>query len=261
MLQLGIQYLLAAIIYKIIIPNRGTVGSYLLGWSFIIPISIYVPFIIISTLDIQNKIIKLGCANIMPIVTFRCIEAMYNTSSNPIVEVSLTNYVLYYTQCIPYVWDKTTNVIRTITLNEIQANVKTTIRHFILLSLLLSYLMHYDNFKPFPKDNVELNQYHVYPSITTKIVDLIHPYHLCNTYLHAVLTYCVLKVGFDVISLGENIKGYTTVPLFHNPLLQSQTPTEFWTKRWNLMIHYTMKVCAYMCMYILLLKVPVWADT
>jgi hypothetical protein len=61
------------------------------------------------------------------------------------------------------------------------------------------------------------------------------------------MTYVALRVTFDSTALGENLKGYDTVPIFINPLFGSRTPTEFWTKRWNTMIYTNLK--ASMCGY------------
>jgi Membrane bound O-acyl transferase family len=48
-------------------------------------------------------------------------------------------------------------------------------------------------------------------------------------------------VGFEMTNFGENAKGYITKPTFLNPLWTSTSPTDFWGRKWNLMIHNILK--------------------
>lgn len=56
-----------------------------------------------------------------------------------------------------------------------------------------------------------------------------------------VHTYFHLLVGFEMTSYGENLKGYITRPIFLNPLWSSTSPTDFWGRKWNLMISNVLK--------------------
>jgi len=53
-------------------------------------------------------------------------------------------------------------------------------------------------------------------------------------------------VGFELASVGENLKGYATIPIFLNPLWSSTSPTDFWGRKWNLMIHRILKYGAFL---------------
>jgi hypothetical protein len=227
-----VQCLLAAIIYKFIIGQRGTIQTYLLGWGVIFPFVIMFPYWLLETFDIRNKVVKLAAGTIFSIVGFRCIEAMYDCSP-PIVESSLTNYMLYYTTACPFDWDKTTQTVRKVTQREVIGMLIKFYLHFTMLGLVLSFLMHF-NFQPF-ESNVKFDEWNL-------TWDLLSPAHLANSYLIAVLTYFNLWVGFEGSALGQNAQGYATKPIFSNPLLTSTTPIDFWTKKWNTMIHLILKV-------------------
>ena len=56
-----------------------------------------------------------------------------------------------------------------------------------------------------------------------------------------VHTYFHLLVGFELTNFGENVKGYLTQPTFLNPLWDSASPSDFWGRKWNLMIHSVLK--------------------
>merc|ERR1712165_192462 len=71
--------------------------------------------------------------------------------------------------------------------------------------------------------------------------DLFTPQHFANGYLLSVMTFLHLALGFGMTALGNKAQGYSTKAIFLNPLFASRTPTEFWTKRWNVMIHQTLK--------------------
>jgi len=95
LVQSLIQILFACFIYKLIVQRRGTIESYLIGWGFVIPISLYIPYYLLDFLDIRNKAISLSSSCVMTSVFFRCLEAMYGTSPY-VVELSIWNYCSYY---------------------------------------------------------------------------------------------------------------------------------------------------------------------
>jgi hypothetical protein len=77
--------------------------------------------------------------------------------------------------------------------------------------------------------------------------DLLSPAHLASAYFVAVLTYFNLWIAFNAATLGENAQGYATKSIFSNPLLTSSTPIDFWTKKWNRLVHLILKVGRGMC--------------
>lgn len=45
----------------------------------------------------------------------------------------------------------------------------------------------------------------------------------------------------ELLTLSENVKGWSTKPPFRNPVFKSRSPTDFWGKRWNRTIHEVLK--------------------
>jgi Membrane bound O-acyl transferase family len=45
----------------------------------------------------------------------------------------------------------------------------------------------------------------------------------------------------ELLTLGENIKGWSAKVPFRNPLFLSTSPTDFWGRRWNTVIHDVLK--------------------
>jgi hypothetical protein len=75
------QALFAIVIYKFLLPHRGTTSAYLLGWGFLIPLACWLPFWFIEAADLSNRFVKLPSGSVMTCVVFRCIEAMYDTTT------------------------------------------------------------------------------------------------------------------------------------------------------------------------------------
>jgi hypothetical protein len=211
--------------------------SYLLGWGVIIPLAVAFPYPMLRFLQIHNKVIKMSLATTTFIVAFRCIEAMYHTSP-AVVETNLMTYVVYYSSILHFEWDPVACLRRPVMAMELLRNFLYLGATMGLLSLVLSWEMHYQ-FRPFASPSpVQLHEYHLN-------YDLWQPAHLGNMYGLAVLTYLTLSFGFDLTAIGEQFKGYYTAPLFDLPLWTSRGPTEFWTLKWNRMIHIVLKYGAF----------------
>lgn len=170
-----IQSIFAVLVYKFIIQQRGTVSAYLIGWGFIIPSSLLIPFLLLEYFDLQNRVINLAASTIMTCIFFRCVEAMYGTSPE-LVESSLTAYVTYYGSVVPYIWDPKTKRPKPPTGMEILSFLAEVLVYFTFLSLVLSYLMHVD-FRPF-ESSVPLNKIEL-------SLDIFSPAHIGNCYIYA----------------------------------------------------------------------------
>lgn len=232
-MQSLLQLVFAALIYTHIIKRRGTIEAYAIGWGIIVPLSLGLPFFLLNLLDVQSKIIRLAASNLMTCVFFRCIEAMYDTSPS-VVETSMTNYMAYYSTIVSFVWDTKTQSRKKVTNTKLLFFIFEIVIYFVGASLVLSFLLHY-NFRPFGGDIFNYGSF----GFTRH---LLSPEHIANAYFHTLLIYFTLCTGFNLNALNSMLQGYDTKRIFDSPLLWSRTPSEFWTKRWNTMIHQILKV-------------------
>jgi hypothetical protein len=176
-LQSIVQMTFAALIYQQIVQQRGTVQSYLIGFGFILPVSLFIPFYLLETLDIRNKVITLSSTTVMTVIFFRCIEAMYGTSpNNAVMESSMWNYCSYYSSVAPFVWDSKTKQRKVVTIKRLFLSTVDILVHFLAVSVFLSLLIPY-RYKPFD-DPVHLTELKV-------SWDLIRKEHLLNSYCQA----------------------------------------------------------------------------
>lgn len=79
-------------------------------------------------------------------------------------------------------------------------------------------------------------------STTSKrMLTTISVFFCCTT--HEGLTSLCLDGGTLAVGLAINIlTGYSTISVMLNPLSECSSPSDFWGRRWNRMIHGTLKV-------------------
>mmetsp|Transcript_1605 Transcript_1605/g.3326 ORF Transcript_1605/g.3326 Transcript_1605/m.3326 type:complete len:415 (+) Transcript_1605:83-1327(+) len=232
LIQAVFQSLFAAIIYRFIVHNRRTASAYILGWGVCIPLSFYLPFALLEFLDIRNRVICLSASTLMTCVTFKCIEAMYNTSP-AVVESSLLNYVAYYSSPVSFVWDDKKQCRKPVPSSKVASFAGEVFFYYMSASVVLSFLKHYD-YQPFGGEITQYDKFH----FGWEVLSLEH---LGNAYFHALLVYLILCTGFNLNALNEMVKGADVMAIFDSPFLKSRTPTEFWTERWNLMTRNMLK--------------------
>jgi len=58
-----------AITYSVIIPNRGSTISFLVGFGVVCPLTLMYPFWLLDLLDVQNKLIRFCSSAIYPVTT------------------------------------------------------------------------------------------------------------------------------------------------------------------------------------------------
>jgi Membrane bound O-acyl transferase family len=208
------------------------IDSYILGWGIIIPLAVYVPYCILNAFDVQNRSVRMSTGSSAIIVAYRCVEAMYHTSPHT-VEHNIFTYMVYYSSILHFQWNPSTQQRRPITIRELLVNTGYFICSWLLLSVLMSYAMHH-KFLPFSSPIKDIQNFHFNS-------DIFDTGHIANMYLLAVLTYLTLSFGLEITSLGEQVKGYYTEPIFSNPLFTSRSPSDFWNRKWNNMIHTVLK--------------------
>ena len=74
--------------------------------------------------------------------------------------------------------------------------------------------------------------------------DILHSCGLCIYLLFiAVHTYLCLTVGtVGVCLVTQLVFGIQTINVTNNPIFQSKSPSDFWSKRWNILVHGVLKV-------------------
>jgi len=225
--------LIALIVHKLIIPRRETPTSYLVGYGIVIPCCMLFPFYVIRAFDIRNKVVKFMFTTNPAMLMFRCMEAMYDFSP-PVVESSFSNYALYCATPYEPVYDPKTNgpvpTTLTDTLSYLRLFFKANVVSGIFLSTILPF--HYEPFHT----EIEAS------SLDHNFYDMIRYGHLGNNLIAAILfqQYLIffghaLRTGFSLLF------GAKVIDFMKNPVFESTSPSDFWGRRWNLLIHGVLK--------------------
>lgn len=206
--------------------------GYLLGYGFVIPVSIWLPFQIIESFDIRGVGFRLGLVSLPMTVTLRCLESMYGFVDG--TRNSLWEYVLASGFIVKPCYDQ-----------DGKAVPLTAERFWIAFryhtSWLLFFTILHHIFQPlryFPfATSFEANQLWLSFEIG----------HLYNTFIQAFLISTTL--AFSVSGVGMLAALYTGVYfdsyITNNPILLSTSPSDFWGRRWNKLIHTGLKQGVY----------------
>lgn len=231
------QVAFAIAIYHLIVRrNRGTCFAHALGWGVIIPLSAWATFAFLDYAEVHNRYVALAAAGLPTCVFFRCVEAMHGCAPD-CVEDSLLNYATYYSSLSPLVWDKKTRTVKRPQPSQVLRLALEVASYFVAASALVSVALA-TAFEPFGATGIDPAGLDLSPAMFSGT-------NLANAYFRTWVTYCTYKLGFEAAGLGEQAKGLATRRCFDAPLTKSRTPTEFWTRRWNVMVHSLLKTGAF----------------
>ncbi len=227
---------MATITYTIIIPHRRSFLSSFVGFGIVIPLCVvYFPFWILNLLDVRNKLIRFCMSAIYPVLTlFHTTEAMFGFSPNS-VESSYKNYILYYATAVEIPYDNIKNEPITSTWNEKMTSLKTFGMYLIILGLFKS-VFGPSNYEPF-QTSADASS----PGYEWK--DLFDLNLLCNNFVSTMLLQLYLSTFIAALSILVKIVFGIKVKdgMMNNPLMKSSSPSDFWSGRWNMIVHGALK--------------------
>ena len=233
-MQASVSALCAIIVYEFIVKQRGSTSSFLVGFGFVIPVGVLVPFWFIKSSGVMNIAVMIGAAALTVIVPFNCIEAMFDTSERG-VESSLQRYIGYYCSIIPFVRHPKTGEPIPTTKQELCTKVFQLLVNIFIIVIYASAMVHFD-FVVCPSPR-ERNAF-----LPTSIWGLFHWGHLVNNLVVACYTCQCLATGTQGIGLVISIiTGCRVIDVMNNPMFGSQSPSDFWGRRWNLMVQGSFK--------------------
>lgn len=228
--------LMATITYAFIIPRRGSMISYLVGFGVIIPLCIGgFPFWFLDFIDVRNKLLRFVVSSVYPVLTmFRTSEAMFGFSP-PTVESSYKNYIIYYAAAVEIQYDNNKKCTIASTRHEKKESLKSVGKFFIILGLFNSVFgpYHYEMFQTSTNGNQ--------PGFDLK--ECLDWRLFCNNYIGTLLFQLYLSTFGNVLDaivkvvFGIKIKG----DMMKNPVMTASSPSDFWSNRWNKLVHSVLK--------------------
>lgn len=223
-----VNIIIAIIVYKLIVQQRGSWQAFLVGYGFVCPFLLLLPFWISQELDLRNPAIIVSGAAASVLLFFRCLEAMYGTGPAFSTQ-SLRNYCFYFGATVNFELHPKTGALIPLTRKSARERSFKFLRLFIETSLWYSLLLHFD--------------YSVFPSKQRQnILDFFYWGNILNNLLVTFLTSHCLEVGAVGIGLATSaVSGVQTAELQYFPLTRSLSPSDFWGNRWNILVSWALK--------------------
>jgi len=222
---------LSYLAYILVLGKERSTSTYLLGYGVIIPLVLITPFYIATWFNIASPMLKLTIAVHSALCAFRCIGAMHGTIPHDL-GANATTFCIYCTSVVDNVRDEKGKMSKTTKLDN-KKNWKRFVKSFIMVGVMLTVL-------DTPQD------WKLFNYTPSSFFQFLHLKHLINNFAIAYLQHLTLLSGTSVAAL---IAGHLTGTKLHDasndPLLSSSSPSDFWGRRWNNIVHRAMKVRMY----------------
>eukprot|EP00581_Thalassiosira_minuscula_P007670 CAMPEP_0183704296 /NCGR_PEP_ID=MMETSP0737-20130205/1667_1 /TAXON_ID=385413 /ORGANISM="Thalassiosira miniscula, Strain CCMP1093" /LENGTH=530 /DNA_ID=CAMNT_0025931133 /DNA_START=143 /DNA_END=1735 /DNA_ORIENTATION=+ len=222
-------------------PNKTILGTTLLITT------IYAPYLLINTLAVQHTSIRFVICCCFVLYLFRTLEALFGFVPLGATS-SLGVYCTYFSLPFDMEFDTTTTSNNSsssslkqqpqpvkATTHDIWNGIRNMIKSVTYICILCSILSKY-GYVPFGETNVG----EFYEPIV--VGDYLNGRHLGNCFAIALLFQQALATGDAVIGNAIQIfLGYKVKQSMRNPMLEATSPSDFWGRRWNLLVHSVMK--------------------
>ena len=211
-------------------PSRTNVWGYTLGWGILLPAWIVLPPLVVTELGIANAIMRFCLCIITPTLSiFRILEAMYGFAP-PHATSSLGAYALYFSSPLLLVPSAAKGRIwRPAIYHHLPAFLAGLVYTGMYQSLLLQLLPYGTGPGSTPS--------HLY--FWSSLWDL-ELWYITLSYAFLLQSYLsTLSAGLSMTTIL--LTGHDTQVFSNQPLLGSTSPSDFWGRRWNLLIHTSLK--------------------
>lgn len=231
--QSVVNIAVAVIIYEAILKRRNDTLSYVIGYGIICPLIVWWPIFVLTRLNLHNVTFMLCVAiNAPALLIFRCLESMHGVLP-PFAydmtkchdENSISKFILYYASTLSFNFDPKTDEVVLLSKAEIKERCLHFVRVFVEATIFYSILIPFD-YHPFP---CRRPIHHWF--------EFFHWGNLCNNFLMAYLTGIAMEAGVTGLAIMTSLlTGISTSKFNDDPLLASASPSDFWGRRWNVIV-------------------------
>jgi len=227
-IQSTINAITAISIYYLVVKQRGSLQSYLIGYGIICPALVTFPFQLSQFLGVHSISMMVGQAGLSTVVLLRCLMAIHATLPS-FVEKDLPSLVMFFVSPVQFEFDAKSGQVIKSTSESFRVTLWKTIQLTIVLTLVLNTMIFHD-FELFQRREVNT------------FLDLFYWRNLCNNYAMACLTCSGLAGGTMLVgTLIEALSGNCVIELCDSPLTKSSSISDFWGRRWNALVHIVLK--------------------
>jgi hypothetical protein len=242
---MGVSILLSIIMYYGVLHSNSKSMAFVVAFVIVIPVALVTPFCWIEWWDIRSRAFRMGLVCLPSIMTFKCLECLFGFTPSWVLAGTRNenaedpaNALWLYVQRTGFIlWPKLDadgNRPLPATFCSLWEEIKGYARDLAIGTVAHSLLGPY-NYAPFPSSQD-----------ATAVFIAFSSYQLANNFLAAMLVGHSLSLSMHGISLlAQTLGGCQTEPITNNPLLASASPSDFWSNRWNQLIHTGLKQGVY----------------
>lgn len=193
------------------------------------PLCAVAPYYGVRYFGVKNKMIKFLCGTAQLTSFFRCSEAMFGFLPSS-VDDSLKNLIVY--MAFPVEVKFNDGVVKA-TWAHVSSYLINFVKYLFILGLYASVLLAYD-YVPYPNDEgPALHDIRLLTGFTRQ--------QMINNMSIAILFQLMLTAFGYGLNFLTSLCGAQQIPMMLNPLFESSSPSDFWGRRWNLVVHGILK--------------------
>jgi len=236
LLQVLIASIFGYVIYRVVIQPRDyeSTTTLILVYGFILPFWMSMPIYYLQFIGVRNLIVRFVSGCLVPVVSmFRATEAAHGFAPEHCTR-SARDYVTYYASLLVFSRDEKGNYIRC-SWRKVAQHGYNFLGYLVILGLFNSIVMTSDDVVVFggPISN-RIEWYSPERYATWELY--------ANNMIHAVLFQLYLTTYAEGMTLvWTSFSGYQVDQVMKNPMFESKSPSDFWSRRWNLLVHRVLK--------------------
>eukprot|EP01082_Thalassiosira_pseudonana_P012475 g11148.t1 g11148 contig5:209700-211461(+) len=210
--------------------SGGLTSIYLVGFGLIMPVCAVIPYYLIQLLGLKNKILKFFFGVQMVTAFFRCSEAIFGFLPTHVDE-SLYNMLAY--NVFPVEAKFNSRGVMRSSWSDVVYYIKCGGLYMLLLGAYCSILTVYD-YEPYRTSQG-------WGLLDVKLSHGFTYQQLVNNFLVAVLFQLYLTTFGYAINTATSLCGIQQHPMMLNPIFESSSPSDFWGRKWNMLVHGILK--------------------
>ena len=233
---------LGCLVYQACVHHKTkyTTTSYLVGYGVVLPLWLCLPYLTVTHLGIQNKIYRFMMTTMAPAISiFRTTAAMHGFTPDR-ATTSMSAFCFYYACPVLARYDPKTK-------QYTRASWATIGRSFGHLTVMILqtgtivsiYDMHPDIFPSLCKPSSS----QLYEWYDWRTLVWMNPLKLLwdNLCYAALFQSTLTTFAAGMMWIQALVSGYETEDVMNNPVFGATSPSDFWARRWNLLIHDVLK--------------------
>ena len=232
-ISMAFGLLFSIILYYLVLPDQKLSLRKLSVGTLLLASSCLIPYILFDALSVNNTAVRFTICTPLVLYMFKTLEAVFGFV--PVgAKSSFKVYCQYFSVPTELVFNKESGEPEFATMADYIDSAKNVVLSVLRICALVSFLSYY-NYTPFGDtsageffDGVHLKH--------------LQPRHLGNCFFIAVFFQQALALGDACMGNAvQVITGYKVLRSMRNPMLEATSPSDFWGRRWNLIVHNVMK--------------------